>query len=99
MNQPRQGNLEGPLMLVGGNGVQFLVMRKGDEQNPDGDAQLFTASDGVLLDQIKPIGVWLKFLYLIEGIVPPVPFTKEEAVLRVAAYKAAQRARAAAEEV
>lgn len=84
-------------MLIGGNGEQFLVVHERDVDNPHADAQVFHASTGILLDQIKPLGIWLKFMYYMEGIIPPVAFTPEEAQQRVRTYQAAKRAREEAE--
>lgn len=92
-NRMRKGNLEGPLVIVAASSQILLLVRAQDAQNPEADAQIYDLSKGEKLDQIKPIGVWHKFLFYMEDVEPPVRFTEEERKFRVAAYQAAARAR------
>lgn len=95
-NPQRQGNLEGPLMIVAAGPAELFVVRAEDVDDPHADAQMYELDQGAMVDQIKPLPIWLKFMYYVDGVVPAVPFTPAETKFRVEAYQAAKRAREAA---
>lgn len=93
----RQGNLEGPLLIIAAGPAELFLVRVGDEDDPDAECQMYELDHAALFDQIKPFSVWLKFMYYVDGVVPPVPFSEAEAAQRVRVYQAAKRARDAAD--
>lgn len=95
-NPQRAGNLEGPLMIIAKGPSELFVVRVGDENDPMADCQMYELDVPGMMAQIKPLGVWLKFMYNVDGVVPPVPFTEDEAERHVMIYEALKRARAAA---
>lgn len=97
-NQPRQGNLEGPLLVVMEGPAELFVIQASEVKNSWADAQMFELDANAMLDQIKPLPQWLKFMYGVEEVTPPVPFTERLVALKVEAYKAAKAARQAADE-
>ena len=101
MNQTRmrQGNLEGPLVIVAMNDQTLILVKKEDATDPMADAQLFELDqgpEGEFFDQIKPLAIWLKFMFGVDVVEPAIAWTEQERTLRVEAYKAAEKARAAA---
>jgi hypothetical protein len=96
-NPQRQGNLKGPLVIVAANDSTLFLVRAQDADDPLADAQIYDLEGAELFDQIKPLAIWFKFMYYVDKLDPPVPFTEHERTFRLAAYRAAKRAREAAE--
>jgi hypothetical protein len=96
-NPMREGNLKGPLSIVAQALSYLLIVPTKGVDDPDTEAQIYDMHAKKLLPQIKPIGIWLKFLYGIDEVYPPAPWTPEEEQRRVATYEIAERARAAAQ--
>lgn len=95
-NRFRNGNLEGPLVIIAASESTLLLVRQEEANDPMADCQMFELDqEPPLFEEIKPLGVWLKFMYGMD-VINPVPFTEQEKALRLEAYRAAQRAREAA---
>lgn len=92
----RDGNLEGPLVIVAAGPGELLVVQKGKENDPSAEAQMFQLDRGQMLEEIKPLAIWFKFLYYVDDIDPPILLTEHEKRFRYEAYHAAKRAREAA---
>lgn len=97
-NPFREGNLEGQLVIIAVGPSFLLVVRQGEADDPMAETQMYEmdrGEDGGFLEEIKPLGVWLKYMYGAE-VINPILFTERERALRQGAYQSAKRAREAA---
>lgn len=88
------GTLPGPLIIVAIGPSELLLVQEKDAINPQADAMLYELDLDRLLEEIKPLSLWLKFLYGLDLIIPPVLWNEEERKLRVSSYEARIRAKA-----
>lgn len=98
-NPFREGNLNGPLVIVAIGPSEVLLVQKGKEGDPMAEAQMYEmdrGENGGLLEEIKPLGVWLKYLFGVDVVKPVIPWTEQERLYRQEVYKAAQKARESA---
>lgn len=65
--------LDNPV-LVGITGDLRLIASGDVLANPNTDAQTWSERDGY--SEVQPLQVWLKFLYYIEAVNPPEPWTE-----------------------
>src|SRR6187431_3159591 len=79
-----QGNLRGSLMIVAESDTDLYLVHEDDIYNPWADTQLYDKARGELSNEIRPLAIWLKFMYYVVELDPPVPFTPEEAQRRSA---------------
>lgn len=65
--------LTNPVIVARTDNVALIA--KGDvPDNPNTDAQTWSATEGY--SEVKPLQVWLKFLYYLEPVDPPVPWVE-----------------------
>jgi hypothetical protein len=90
------GNLNEPLSVISRAANLLVLVPSSEVEDPDTVAQVYDLSAGALLPEIKPLAIWLKWLYYVDDVNPPRPWTPDEERLQVESYKAEERARAAA---
>lgn len=59
-------------MIVARSGPAVLLVSAENLSDPMADCQKWDKQDGY--SDIKPLGVWLKFLYYLEEVNPPEPW-------------------------
>lgn len=92
----RSGTLPEPLVIVAIGSSELLLVQAKDADNPNADAQMYELDQEAMFEEIKPLPIWYKFLYGVDGVSPPILWTEDERVFRVKTYQARLRARAAA---
>jgi hypothetical protein len=61
-------------LLVARSGGTAIIVSADDADNPMADAQVWRRDTGY--GSVKPLQVYLKFLYYVEDVIPPVPWVE-----------------------
>jgi hypothetical protein len=95
-NPMRFGHLKGPLSIIATGPGVLLLVQQSETNNPNAMAQVYDLHDEKLVEELKPIGIWLKFMYYVEEVVPARLWTPDEERRQIENYTEIQKARARA---
>lgn len=71
-----------PLIIIGESDSILLLASKGGPDDPMANAVIYDKTAGTIGPEVWPAAVWLKFLYYVQEVDPPVDFTEQEALRR-----------------
>lgn len=59
------------------DGDESIIVEAAGVNDPMAPAQVWEPGRGY--SEVKPLGVWLKFLYYLDAVIPPYPWTEPNA--------------------